>query len=334
MKKFIYVLLFALISVSVLPLVNYSATASENEASDFSILLSVPPKVEPGEAFEITATVTNISYPDFEGGKGIFGAAVFLYYDSEYYSIVNGSFKATVPEKWDSFDGTATPGVWAFYAVFDGLLSNGAVNDGDISFTVSMKANEKAPPQNSHFEINGCECTGYNSKSIVKVKSYNSSAYCDEVVRITVPDVLLPKENCPFSIDTEKGIIYSQSPNIDYNEFTSYFSVSSDNITISAFDYVVNSDNNSLIPNGAAISVYHEQSEKSFTFTYYLLGDCDCNGKITVSDAAVLKAVIITKIPVQNYVIHSMDFEKDGIIRLSDYFRLKKYISSNVLIYK
>ncbi len=333
MKRFLCVLLIAFFVVNLFPLKTNYATASESSSSDFSVILDIPDKTEAGQIIDIVATVSDISYPVFDGGKGIFGAAVFLYYDSEFFTPVEDSFKATVPNKWDSFDGTSTTNVWAFYAVFDGTLSNGAVTDGDISFKASFKVNESATPQKSHFVIKDCECTGYDSKSIVKVKSYNATANCDKIIEITSPDVLMPTENCPFTIDKEKGIIYSHTPELDYNKFTSYFSISPDNVSISAFDYEITAENGKNIPNGANVSVYHTQTGKTYQFTYYLLGDCDCNGLVSISDLAVIKTVIVNEIPVENHVLYSIDFEKDTVVRLSDYLRLKKYIYSNILIY-
>ncbi len=333
MKRFICVLLIAFFSINLFSLKTNYANASESCDSDFSVILDIPDKTEPGQTIDIIATVSDISYPVFDGGKGIFGAAVFLYYDSEFFTPIEGSFKATLPNKWDCFDGTSTTNIWAFYALFDGTLSNGAVNDGDISFKASFIVNESATPQKSHFIIKNCECTGYDSKSIVKVNSYNATANCDEIIEITSPNVLMPNDNCPFTIDKEKEIIYSRTPNLDYNKFTSYFSVSSDNISISAFDYEITAENGKTIPNGANVSVYHTQTGKTYHFTYYLLGDCDCNGLVSISDLAALKTVIVNKIPVENHVLYSMDLEIDSIVRLSDYFRLKKYIYSNILIY-
>lgn len=333
MKRFLCILLTAFFAMNIFPLKTNYVTASESSSSDFSVILNIPDKTEPGQTIDITATISNISYPTFEGGKGIFGASVFLYYDSEFFTPVEGSFKATIPNKWDSFDGTSTPNIWAFYALFDGTLSNGAINDGEISFKASFKVNEFATPQKSHFIIKDCECTGYDSKSIVKVKSYNATANCDEIIEITSPDVLMPTDDCPFTIDKEKGIIYSYTPNLDYNKFTSYFSVSPDNVSVSAFDYEITSENEKIIPNGANVSVYHTQTGKTYQFTYYLLGDCDCNGLVSISDLAAIKAVIVNKIPVENHVLYSMDLELDNVVRLSDYFRLKKYIYSNILIY-
>jgi hypothetical protein len=218
--------------------------------------------------------------------------------------------------------------VWVLFSVFNGDMTNGATEDGSISFTISFMVSPDAPISTPHFYINNCVCTGYSSKALAKMKSYSATAYNDCVINITEPEILTPHTNSPFEFDRENKIIYSETSQIDFDEFSSYFSHIGGTVTINAFDYTVTSENGEYIPNGANISVLHTPSGRTFNFTYYLLGDCDCNGKVNVADLAVIKTVIVNSIPTEGYVKYAMEFEKDGITRIADYLRLKFYIAS------
>ena len=326
LKKIFSVLLALVLSFSAFFIMENDISASAE--SDFSVVVEAPDVAENGTQITLTVKVTDISYPEFDEGQGIFGVAVFLYYDSEAFTPASGGFSATVPSKWDKFDGTTTKGIWGLYAVFDGNLTNGAVDDGDITFKLVFNVSASAPSDTYSFYVDDCECTGYSSKALLKIKSYESTAYFQKDVFIPLPEVLIQNENSPFTFDLEKGIIYSETPEIDFNKFVSYSSNVNGELTIKAFDYEVTSENGYYIPNGATISVYHTETGQTISFTYYLLGDCDCNGKVTVSDLAVVKSVITNKTQVGGYLLHAMDFESDGIIRIADYLRLKVYISS------
>lgn len=296
--------------------------------SDFSVLLEVPDYAYPEEQFTVTVDVVDIIYPSFDEGQGIFGAEIFLYYDSNVLTPIKNSFSAVVPSKWDSFDNSSTAGIWGFYTVFDGLFTNGAVNDGDISFTVSFEVAENANMQDIYFYISDCECSGYSNDALLKIQPYESSANCTKVTGILQPEYLVPAKNSPFVVDMESGIIYSETPDIDYNAFVSFFEEINGDLSITAFDYEITAENGKYIPAGATITVYHEKTGQSASFTYYLLGDCDCNGSISISDLAVIKLVIVNQISVDGYLKYSMEFEKDGFIRIADYLRLKRYIIS------
>ncbi len=325
-KKALSFILTFILFLSLLMLKGLNISAAET--SDYSVVITSPESALNGEQITLTITVTDITYPEFDEGKGIFSVAAFLHYDSSVFTPAQNGFSAVVPLKWDKFDGTSTAGVWGLYAVFDGNLSNGAVNDGDISFTVTFDVSESAVADDYTFYISGCECTGYSSTSIVKIKSFDATAGGQATVNIPLPTVLVPNENTPFTIDTEKGIIYSQTPKIDYDTFKSFFSQINGELTIKAFDYEITSENSNYIPSGANISIHHEKTGQTIDFTYYLLGDCDCNGKVTITDLAVVKSVIVNRIAVDGYLKYSMEFEKDGVIRIADYLRLKVYIAS------
>lgn len=326
LKRAISFVLVFVLAICVFSVKGNDISASAD--SDYSVLVEAPDVAEIGTQISLKVTVTDITYPEFDSGKGIFGVAIFLYYDSNVFTPASGGFSATVPYKWDKFDGTTTKGVWGLYAVFDGNLTNGAVNDGDITFNLTFNVSEAAPSDTYTFYVADCECTGYSSKSLLKIKSYNATAYFEKDVFVPLPEVLVPNEDVPFTFDYDNGIIYSDTPDIDYNEFVSYFSNVNGELIIKAFDYEVTSENGSFIPNGANISVYHQPTGQTISFTYYLLGDCDCNGRITVSDLAVVKSVITNNTSVDGYLEYAMDFEKDGVIRIADYLRLKVYISS------
>ena len=297
-------------------------------SSDFSVELTLPEKAEPGEQFNATVTVNDIICPVFDTGKGIFGVEIYLYYDSEYFTPAKGGFSASVPSKWETFDSTATDGVWVLFAHFDGKMENGVVNDGDLSFSLSFVVSEETPAGKTHFYIDNCVCAGYSSTSLLKIKSYDSSAYCNEVLTITECEIIIEKENSPITVDNENKIIYSTIPNVNFESFSEHFSKIGGELTITAFDYSVTTENGEFIPNGATVSILQKSTGNTFEFTYYLLGDCDCNGKVNVADLAVMKTVIINSIPTDGYVKYAMEFEKDGVVRIADYLRLKLYIAT------
>jgi hypothetical protein len=296
--------------------------------SDFSVSIQSSKKATPDGQLSLTISVTDIIYPQFDEGKGIFGVALFVYYDNAVLTPAENGFSAIVPKNWDSFGGTSTEGVWGLYGVFDGDLSNGATDDGDISFDIVFDVSANAKADETYVYVANCECTGYKASSIVKVNSYDSTAYCEESIEITLPQVLIPKDNAPFTIDMENGIIYADTPDVDFDTFVSHFSEINGELTISAFDYVITSDNGKYIPAGAIINVYHEATGQTISLTYYLLGDCDSNGRINVTDLAVIKSVILNNIETDGYLKYAMEFEKDGVIRLADYLRLKAYLLS------
>ncbi len=319
--------------ISVLLLLSVAFTAfvfvgNAEEKSDFSVSLSFPEIAEQGDRIDVTVTVTDITYVPFEYGQGILGASIYLYYDCDVLSPVDESFSAVTPSGWDSFEGTAQMGVWALHSVFDGVLTNGAVNDGDLSFTVSFDVDKTATPSDVYLTVNNCEGAEYSEKSLAYFQSFDASAYCKEKLTIIEPRILIPKDESTFDIDRTNFIIYSEISSLGYDSFSELFSIIGGDMTIKAFDYEVTAENGKYIPNGAVISVYHKNTGRTFTYTYYLLGDCDCNGDVNVSDLVSLKYTIVKRIPVEDHVLFSMDLEKDGAVRIADYLRLKMHIAS------
>ncbi len=304
---------------------SFVLTTVADTTTNYNVDLSFINIAEPGDTLKVTATVTDIQCAE---GTGILAASVFLYYDCSILTPVEGSFSAAAPSGWDTFDGTATTGIWALYTVFDGNLQNTASNDGDITFTVEFTINGLAEPCETYIYVYDCEGTEYCSSALLKVKSFTSTAYTNEPLSIIEPRILIPIDESSFIIDRDSMIIYSQTEALDFNSFSALFSHIGGTLTINAYDYEITEGNGNFIPNGATISVYHSPSEYTYSFTYYLLGDCDCDGEITITDLSAIKSAFINKIPVEGHVKFSMEYEADGVIRIADYLRLKKYILS------
>ncbi len=296
---------------------------SATEKSDFSVVLEVPEKTASGEQVTLKVSITDIVYPEFKGGQGIFGASVFLYYDSDIFTLAEDGFSASAPPKWDSFEGKETPGVLGLYTVFDGNLKNGATKDGDITFTVTFDVSSSARKEESEFYIANCECTGYKSTSIVLVDSFEASAYCNEKIKINLPPFFVSSEDSPLVIDTDNGIIYSQTPAVNYPTFVSFFSYMGSLLNIKAYDYEITEENGYFIPAGANITFSHIFSEKTLNFKYYLLGDCNRNGTITAEDLEVIKWNIVNRLTPEGHDKYAMDLDKDGEIHIADYYILK-----------
>ncbi len=313
--------LFSIFVLTALILCTIPFATSAEAVSDFGVELTLPSEAEPGETISVTATVKDITVAE---GNGIYAASVFLYYDAEYLTPVSGSFKATVPSGWDKYDGTKTTGIWGLYTNFDGYLENAASKDGDISFTVSFTVSKEASPLDTYLSIMGCEGTEYSTSGFIPLNSFEATAYCNEKLSITEAKILIPKDDT-FVIDREAKIIYSQTDPLTINSFSEYFSHIGGTISVTAFDYEITADGGEYIPNGATISVHHTFSGVTYSFLYYLKGDCDSNGIVNVTDLANVKAIIVNRIPVENHTLYAMDFEADGVIRLADYIRLKKY---------
>ncbi len=323
-KKILSVLLLMTLAFTSFVFVGNAETKS-----DFSVSLSFPEIVEPGDRIEVVITVNDITYVPFEYGKGILGASIYLYYDCDALIPVKDSFSAVTPSGWDSFDGSSQKGVWAMHCVFDGVLSNGAVDDGALSFTVSFDVDKKAQPSEIYFTIDNCEGAEYSNKSLAYFQSFDSSAYCKEKLTIIEPRILILKDESTFDIDRDGFAIYSDLSPLDYDSFSSLFSIIGGDMKIKAFDYEVTSENGKYIPNGAEISVCHTKSDRTFTYKYFLLGDCDNNGEVNVSDLATIKYTIVNRIPAEGHTLFAMDLEKDGVVRIADYLRLKMQIAKD-----
>ncbi len=313
--------LFSVFILTALILCTVPFNISAETVSDFGVELTLPSEAEPGETVSVTATIKNISFSE---GYGIYAASVFLYYDAEYLTPVAGSFDATVPKGWDKYDGTKTPGIWGLYTNFDGFLENAASKDGDISFTVSFTVSKEASPLDTYLTVMGCEGTEYSSSSFIPLNSFEATAYCREKLSITEAKILIPKDDT-FTIDREAKIIYSHTDPLTIASFSEYFSHVGGTISVTAFDYEITDDSEEYIPNGATISVQHAFSGVTYSFLYYLKGDCDSNGIVNVTDLANVKAIIVNRIPVENHALYAIDLEADGVIRLADYIRLKRY---------
>lgn len=296
---------------------------SAAEKSDYSVEIETPDSVSVGKQLTLTVKVTDIKYPEFSAGKGIFGVGIFLYYNSNVFTPAKDGFSCSVPSKWDGFDGTATAGVWGLYSVFDGNLKNGAVADGDISFTLTFDVSTSVNDTEALFYIDNCECTGYSSESIVLIDSFEASAYCKESIKIDIPPLFISKDNSPLTIDEKNGIIYSNTPNVNYPTFVSFFSEIASTLSIKAYDYEITEENGYFIPAGATITFKHTFSPKVQKFTYYLLGDCNRNGTITKEDLEVIKQTIVNRVNPEGHDKYAMDLDKDGSIHASDYYTLK-----------
>lgn len=141
---------------------------------------------------------------------------------------------------------------------------------------------------------------------------------------------LEPSSESGYTIFRSKNLLFGVTGSTSVSTFKSKFSGQSISVTDASGNKLMNS---AYISTGSVISLLSGTTVVD-TLTVIVGGDINCDGKVNVSDTAVLKAVFKNTATLNEACKHAADADGNGVVTATDYIMIKRQVAGSYTINK
>jgi uncharacterized lipoprotein YddW (UPF0748 family) len=141
---------------------------------------------------------------------------------------------------------------------------------------------------------------------------------------------LEPSSTSGYTVYRAKNYLFGVKGSTTVSEFKKFFSGQSITVTNTAGSNLMNS---AYIPTGSVIKLMSGSSVLD-TLTVIVGGDVNSDGKVNVSDTAVIKSVFKNNATLSDPCFHAADADGSGALTVTDYIMVKRQVAGTYTINK